>query len=193
MSRKKNIFWVIYAVVFGLLGIASIYSCFAVEENNKVLGYVAPILCAVAIAIGMVYLIKGYGKSEAKIYKAFLVAYGIVLLFRAPACCLIYPLRPYVAMGAVVSCVGAFGVVAVLFFSDGLGSKLSIGLAGYSLIMTYLFAILEVIICKGSARGGDLPTMAFNMSAGRQAVLATVLYVSVRSKYIDKAERGKIE
>lgn len=190
MNRKTNVFWIIYATIFGILGIGSIYFCFTIEENNKFLGYAAPILCAIAIAIGMLYLYKGYKKEDSKLYKAFLIAYGILLFFRAPACCLIYPLRPYAAMGSIVCCVGTFGVVAVIFFAKDLGRKISLGLALYSLITTYLLAIFLFILCKGSLRGGDSATLAFNVSAVRQTVLATFLYVLVRSKYVDKTERG---
>jgi len=190
MTRKKNVFWIVYALLFGAIGIITSISTLAINEDRKVLGYVTPILCCIAIVVGMVYLIKGYHKQDAKIFKAFLITYGIFLLLRVPTSCLLYSVRPFAAMGASVSSAEALAIVTTQFFAKDLGQKTSLVLAGYSLIITYLFTIIIVIVCKGTLRGGDIATMALNIGNIRHSVLATIFYVGVRSKYVDKNERG---
>jgi len=191
MSRKANIFWIIYSIVFGCAGLVSVaYTIFIVGTDKIFAGVVSPLFSAIALVLGMIYLLRGYKKEDAKLFKVFLAAYAIELLFRSIACCAMYPSRPAVSMFACFTCTVTFGIVAVLFFAKDLGQKTALNLSGVSFIISCLFSLCVFAFCKGIMRGGDIGTTLVTISSAKQAIISTILLVCVRSKYIDKKGRG---
>ena len=195
MEKKKSSVAVIcHLVVMGLLLAVNIASAVIVFTGNTPGGFavngeagkvtlilygIAHVVNALALACGLLYLIKGGGKNVAVWYKAFIVqvALGITLRavgsiifpgFGAPACLMI----------GIVIC------LLVLAFVPNLGKERT---------WTLFTVILTAEICLAIVIFEPAEALASITGSLTRLVLEGTLGILIHQKYADKAARKGVE
>ena len=192
MEKKTNPVTICHMIIMGLMCILSaISACIifsghipegyeVVTGTQKTASYVIGLghtMNVLALICGIVYMVKGSGKSVARLYKAFLLLVTLGLAFRL-AGKLIFP-------GFDVSAcmmIGSIIMLLILTFAKDLGRTKTWSVF---CILFVLDLVVSILTFDGrealSSIAGGLTRLVID------ATIATAIY----SKYKDKATRGK--
>lgn len=187
MERKTNKGLIAGGVILCMLGLASEVTVFTAVGEMGVLSYVSALVMSVALIIAIIYIINGYGKKDAKLYKLFLLFFAIATLLDIAinASAGTYT-SVFTALNTVFLAV-SFGALCTLYFAKDLGEIVSKNLALAPMVINIIILIMAIF-----AYSGSLLLFSMCLFSVRHIILGAVLYISVKSKYEDKEARGTI-
>lgn len=154
---------------------------------------VAAVFGLVGCFLALQYMLMGFRKSTAKIFKLFML-----VLFFSNQLATIGPALVTTRTGssgevAVALTVGAHCMLAAfamaLALGENIGEKLSKSMAIIMLCLTILFTVITYTKFPGAVRGGNLIGTAVVLRAGSNVVLAEIAMAMIEAKYKDKHER----
>lgn len=187
MERKTNKGLIAGGMILCMLGLASEVTVFTAVGEMGVLSYVSALVMSVALIIAIIYIINGYGKKDAKLYKLFLLFFAIATLIdiSLSATAGVYT-SAYTALNAVLLAV-SFGAICTLYFAKDLGERTSKNLALAPLVLNIIILLIAIFAYRGL-----MLLFSICLFSVRHIILGAVLYISVKSKYEDKEARGTI-
>ena len=193
MDRTSNKKWVVVCIILIISGLVfQVINAITVgaQTEDAMLYWLAKIVNALTLILALVYLIKGYKKEDAKLYKAFLIVYGIGILISSASMVVLVNFIPVITRVLVPNYAIMYGTVMVLACAENLGEKKSMMFAWVNFALVAILLVALLITLPGTARGGTLINSAVDIHIAKYFILSLVLVVTTRSKYVDKETRG---
>ena len=174
---RPNLTIVVINCLFALIcGGGAIYVSFT--NNMDVFYKIEAIADLLALAGASIYLVLGYKKGVASIYKACMYICGLhALLVTALA------INEEIKYIPVIFCAISYGNIFLLALGKDLGKKMSLGLA-ITVVLLRTFGFVSSIF----ERTGVFNTYSILILS--QLVLALFVLIIVYAKYTDKKNRG---
>lgn len=193
MDRKSNKKWVIVCVILILTGLTfQVVNAMSIgtQVEDALLYWTAKAVNALTLVLALIYLLKGYKKEDAKLYKAFLIVYGIGILISSATIAPLFEVRPVITRVLIPNYAIMYGTVMVLAFADNLGEKKSMLLAWVNFALVAVLLIALLLTHPGTLRGGSIMDNAIIIHIAKFFILSLTLVITTRSKYVDKETRG---
>ena len=162
---------------------------FIVIKDATAFLYISFDLDFLALVFALMYLLKGYGKKNVKVYRYFLITYGLACLTNAGALTIVADYYPTMSFFLTMIQTIVFGVIMVLYFAKDLGQKVSEGLTLVTLLLMVIVILASCIYLSLNGSSSTYDTI-IDLAASRYFALAYTLYICVKSKYADKADRN---
>lgn len=165
----------------------SIVSLFMIK-GNAVLISITSGINALTVLTAIYYMSRGFRKSAASVYKAFMILFATTLFMGIIN-------RGYYLDGiASAVMTGAmafqFACVAILLVAENLGKARSMTLCWIVFAITLAAFILAFIVKPGTLRGGDLSGNIAVIRTGSNVFLSGIALLMTDGKYKDKENRG---
>jgi len=195
MERKSNQIWVTIAVLLSVFALISLVSTLLyishrpmLYDSIGILVWVSPIVNGLAFLFALIYLLAGYNKENAIWYKLFVIVFCISLLMSLESILKLLVVRPVLTRFIVADYAVILGLVMTVAIAKNLGKKTAMTLTGISMALPLCLSIAIAIIFIGDT------ALNVTLAAGlfRCFILAFVLFVATKSKYVDKDIRGTV-
>ena len=180
-SRRKGAIVGIIAVIIAL--IIEVMGLF----NNNLLITDKMVNCALIVGLiaGLIFAFNGYKKSDADMYKVYMIIYAVALIINAIAGIFIANNTPSWSfidyLGIILIIISIIAILLLVFVKD-LGKKISESLVLYNMIATCGFSLYEIITL-----GDFVPYYSIYIG---NILLSIIAYIFVKLKYADKESRG---
>lgn len=159
-----------------------------IGAQSTVLMIIEAVVMIVSLISAFVYILKGYSKNMAKVYKVFM--YSFLL---AEVLGLIASLTIDIATGALPIILGAIIIIAIalLAFIKDFGKTNSFITAAVLLAASFVSYFTGAGAHPGVVRGGeDIINTSIGLLQSTTVLLSFVVGFLVITKYVDKTARG---
>lgn len=159
-----------------------------IGAQSTVLMIIEAVVMIVSLISAFVYILKGYSKNMAKVYKVFM--YSFLL---AEVLGLIASLTIDIATGALPIVLGAIIIIAIalLAFIKDFGKTNSFITAAILLAASFVSYFTGAGAHPGVVRGGeDIINTSIGLLQSTTVLLSFVVGFLVIAKYVDKTARG---